>query len=700
MISKLRKKSEKYNVINTKGSYVFLLLLLLTAKGISQQSGVPDIHKKVTQIALGVHITWDMPNCPAMIELLDDGCPSDVQSTGWCTGGDLILQNTQSGSYRFRVKVKLPLGVTTNLAYTAFGFVQPSNSGNVYLSSTGSVDVPAVFDINCTSYMATRNYVSFNADANNSLFYAGETKGLVLNYMLDCTGDTDPDLFCEGNTLLTMHLINGAEYVSFIKNGVNYGDEVTVLRNSVSTVSIKLDKVNATNKDIAGSMSVSCSQTSKVYENMFTIKPGPISISVEPPVLSPRDTALVKIQIRNVDGTLVNFPAGQHFEAGITGGCDYGKLLSGTTQDIHFSDFTAPLKFVAADSLSVDSGAVSITAGALGYYGSKKKPSDTLPSYTKYKKVKDGESCFAGEFEAFYVAEASAVVEDPCGNYPKFEKNNYTVGFKPKFNPNGVTLKDIRDGSTTSYDACAQSYEDNTSGASMTLGYSCYESDGSFTPSWDFQLLTEKDLTDKQEYVHFQLVVPGTTRPADITINVVTGVCDAKIRQYNPNAVIMTNDEIGFATIPPGNKQMARQAVADFEGHYKYPSQVAIFYLYDAILQHEREHMNNFFGVFELYKAEIIKKISDYRMLCKTYSGNAQEQAEIARKAVFLLINESFRAAIDKYREDYPPIEKNAVKGLKIENDIQGSTSYKRIVGAALSKLRSMYSRELGRGVK
>jgi hypothetical protein len=428
-----------------------------------------------------------------------------------------------------------------------------------------------------------------------------------------------------------------------------------------------------------------------------------INISFKPAILAPGDTADVIIKRERLDGTLVDLLPSQEFRVGILDGCQYGRLRAFDDQDEIYKEGSflwcavQPVKFIA-DSGS--SGNVLIDAGVFGIqFNRSQKKKIPIKSVKKILSKLSAlkRDCSDGQMDAPYTAESTLLIEDPCGNYPKFEQSNYTVGFKPKFNQNGVKLKDIRDGSITVYDACELSPDSKMSGGSMPLEYSCFESDDSYTPSWDLQPLTEKDLTDNQEYVHFQLVIPGTTQPADIIINVVTGICTTKIYQNNPAAVLMTNDEIGYAKIPPNNKRMARQAEADFLGHYNYPTTVNTFFLYDAILQHEIEHMNNFLGVFEKYKADIIEDIADYRMLCKTYSDNIQEQTVTAKKMVCSRIRSHFNDAITDYHSKFPTIEMNPVKGLKIENDIQHSDSYTNIVRSALSKLRSMYSEVLGR---
>ena len=148
------------------------------------------------------------------------------------------------------------------------------------------------------------------------------------------------------------------------------------------------------------------------------IKPPALAVSFDPPQLAPGDTALVKIQKRNVDGTLEDFPPGQKFEAGIQIGCEHGTFLwldpdlGIYTRSSYVPATYVPLKFIAQDS-----GTISIKVGAVDYYPAKKvKPGanaiNMKNSIASGRKVKKTLSCASSQVTALYCAVTSALVGD------------------------------------------------------------------------------------------------------------------------------------------------------------------------------------------------------------------------------------------------------------------------------------------------
>ncbi len=90
--------------------------------------------------------------------------------------------------------------------------------------------------------------------------------------------------------------------------------------------------------------------------------PTEIVVTIDPPVILPGDTANVIIKNRIADGTLIDFPPTQKFEAAILDGCIYGQLKAGADSGAYINNVFQPIIFIA-DTNAIDSGAVLIRVG-------------------------------------------------------------------------------------------------------------------------------------------------------------------------------------------------------------------------------------------------------------------------------------------------------------------------------------------------
>lgn len=96
------------------------------------------------------------------------------------------------------------------------------------------------------------------------------------------------------------------------------------------------------------------------------IKPDSFVVTLDPPEVYPGDTVQVKIQKRNADGTLSDFPPEQTFEIAKLDGCMLGNILAEGDSGAYFYNVTQPIYFAAADSLVGDTtGTVLLRVGVI-----------------------------------------------------------------------------------------------------------------------------------------------------------------------------------------------------------------------------------------------------------------------------------------------------------------------------------------------
>ncbi|MEJ2615698.1 MAG: hypothetical protein P8Z35_12125 [Ignavibacteriaceae bacterium] len=75
--------------------------------------------------------------------------------------------------------------------------------------------------------------------------------------------------------------------------------------------------------------------------------PGPLVIDIQPPTLSPGETATITLKKRLTDGTITDFDSTQTFEIGITDGCMLGNIAADNDTGAYFYDVPQPIKFIA-----------------------------------------------------------------------------------------------------------------------------------------------------------------------------------------------------------------------------------------------------------------------------------------------------------------------------------------------------------------
>lgn len=130
--------------------------------------------------------------------------------------------------------------------------------------------------------------------------------------------------------------------------------------------------------------------------------PTNIVVTIDPPLIFPGDTANVIIKNRLADGTLIDFPPTQKFEAAMLDGCIYGQLKAGVDSGAHLNNVFQPLIFIA-DTGSIDSGAVLLRVGLVEETALNKLEIQTgLTS-----------DCFTGYFISKNYNDANVPIENP-----------------------------------------------------------------------------------------------------------------------------------------------------------------------------------------------------------------------------------------------------------------------------------------------
>lgn len=117
-------------------------------------------------------------------------------------------------------------------------------------------------------------------------------------------------------------------------------------------------------------ISVNISPTHGCYgsasgEGTFALRLPSITMSFDPPVIAPGDTAAIILKQQSPDGTLSDFPPEKLIEVGILAGSRFGKILSPFPTPLMAELFvdTAPFFFVSMGNIDQDSAVVRIRAG-------------------------------------------------------------------------------------------------------------------------------------------------------------------------------------------------------------------------------------------------------------------------------------------------------------------------------------------------
>ena len=156
-------------------------------------------------------------------------------------------------------------------------------------------------------------------------------KGNDFGYLQDLDNGTT------GDTLNNIPLqSNGENHLEFISSGEMKADmDTAVIRLSISD-----EEINDVFVPV-----------------IFT--PGPLVIDIQPPTLSPGETATITLKKRLTDGTIVDFDSTRTFEIGITDGCMLGNIVADNDTGVYFYDVPQPIKFVA-DTARDNSGEVKL----------------------------------------------------------------------------------------------------------------------------------------------------------------------------------------------------------------------------------------------------------------------------------------------------------------------------------------------------
>ncbi len=161
-------------------------------------------------------------------------------------------------------------------------------------------------------------------------------KGNDLGYLQDLDNGTT------GDTLNNIPLQpNGKNHLEFISSGEMKAD--------MDTAFIRF--------------SISEEEINDVYVPLI-FTPGPLVIDIQPPSLSPGETATITLKKRLLDGTIVDFDSTQTFEIGITDGCILGNIVADNDTGAYFYDVPQPIKFVA-DTAEGNSGEVKLRIAAV-----------------------------------------------------------------------------------------------------------------------------------------------------------------------------------------------------------------------------------------------------------------------------------------------------------------------------------------------
>ncbi|HCY75415.1 MAG TPA: hypothetical protein DHV28_05800 [Ignavibacteriales bacterium] len=130
--------------------------------------------------------------------------------------------------------------------------------------------------------------------------------------------------------------------------------------------------------------------------------PTEIVVTIDPPLILPGDTANVIIKNKLADGTLIDFPPTQKFEAAMLDGCIYGQLKAGADSGAYLNNVFQPIIFIA-DTGAVDSGAALLRVGLVRETPLNKL---NLPADITYE-------CFTGYFISNNYNDAEVSIDNP-----------------------------------------------------------------------------------------------------------------------------------------------------------------------------------------------------------------------------------------------------------------------------------------------
>src|SRR5574338_36313 len=130
--------------------------------------------------------------------------------------------------------------------------------------------------------------------------------------------------------------------------------------------------------------------------------PTEIVVTIDPPIIFPGDTANVIIKNRLADGTLIDLPPTQKFEAAMLDGCIYGQLKAGVDSGAYLDNVFQPIIFIA-DTNAIDSGAVLLRVGLVEETALNKLDIQTGITF----------DCFPGYFISKNYNDANVSIDNP-----------------------------------------------------------------------------------------------------------------------------------------------------------------------------------------------------------------------------------------------------------------------------------------------
>lgn len=236
--------------------------------------------------------------------------------------------------------------------------------------------------------------------------------------------------------------------------------------------------------------------------------PTDIVLIIDPPIILPGDTANVIIKNRLADGSLIDFPPTQKFEAAMLDGCIYGQLKAGTDSGAYLNNVFQPIIFIA-DTNVIDSGAVLLRVGLVEETALNKLEiqtgltSDCFTGYFISKNYNNANVSIDNLLSIIYPTENSVewITEEP--QMPSVEckakLKNYNGGLVTFEWEYWIRYNLYRHAYYSADTLC-----DRTSMVKITGNSTAYNTE---TSSWDVPFLLSS--VDSVEFISMQPTIPG-----------------------------------------------------------------------------------------------------------------------------------------------------------------------------------------------
>lgn len=198
-----------------------------------------------------------------------------------------------------------------------------------------------------------------NLDSN--VIVKGQTQEIDIDKQCDCG-------YLPDTTTYNIEIIKGAKYGKLIDPSTgNKTNKISGLYQYIGFASFDFT-ANMDTSSITDSVIIKISMSNAIAiptTLTLTIQPPPLVVTISPPILGVGDTANVIIEERNSDGTIQNFPPDQMFELALEAGCGGGEILVADSLGSYFSSVQQPIKFLASDSIKIDSMLVKLRVGLI-----------------------------------------------------------------------------------------------------------------------------------------------------------------------------------------------------------------------------------------------------------------------------------------------------------------------------------------------